>query len=255
MMDLTILGISKWVAKAGLKAGLAGAMALSLSAGPLAVTASADEPLHIVIDKGVVEPLPIALPGFIGQSTEEVATGQNIAEVISNDLERSGLFRALDPRSFISTPPDFNTLPRFKDWRIINSEALVTGQAIVQDDGQLRVEFRLWDVIRNQQLKGKKYYTTPENWRRIAHLISDEIYERLTGEQGYFDTRVVYVQESGPKINRRKRLAIMDQDGANPTFLTEGINMALTPRFSPQAQEVTYLSYFNNKPRVLFAQH
>jgi TolB protein len=215
-----------------------------------ALSAGAEEPLHIVIDKGVVEPLPIALPGFIGKSQEEIATGTNIAQVISGDLERSGLFRALDPRSFIGHPTDFNTLPRFKDWRIINSEALVTGQAVVQDDGQLRVEFRLWDVVRNQQLRGKKYYTTPENWRRIAHLISDEIYARLTGETGYFDTRVVFVQESGPKTARRKRLAIMDQDGANATFLTDGLDMALTPRFSPTAQEVTYLSYFNNKPRV-----
>lgn len=245
MTDLTFWEISKRTLKAGLFGGLL--MGMGLTGLP---AATADEPLHIVIDQGVVEPMPIALPAFIGNSTVEVATGQNIAEVISNDLERSGLFRALDPRSFIEHPSDFNTLPRFKNWRIINSEALVTGQAVIQDDGQLRVEFRLWDVVRNQQLRGKKYFTTPENWRRIAHLISDEIYSRLTGEMGYFDTRVVFVQESGPKTNRIKRLAIMDQDGANPTFLTEGINMALTPRFSPTAQEITYLSYFNNKPRV-----
>lgn len=238
------------IMRAGSVAGLAVGAVLMAGALPSGGPAQAQDPLHIVIDQGVVEPLPIALPGFIGQSPEEASMGAQIAEVITNDLERSGLFRALDPRSFIERPTDFNTLPRFKDWRVINSEALVTGQATRQADGQLRVEFRLWDVVRNQQLRGKKYYTTPENWRRIAHLISDEIYSRLTGETGYFDTRIVFVQESGPKTDRRKRLAIMDQDGANPTFLTEGNEMALTPRFSPTAQEVTYLSYFNNKPRV-----
>lgn len=243
---------TKMVRKGLINVALWGGVLIGLAqAGLTAIApALADEPLHIVIDQGKVEPLPIALPGFIGKSQAERDTGANIAKVISDDLERSGLFRALDPRSFIERPTDFGMLPRFNDWRIINTEALVTGQAVIQDDGRLRVEFRLWDVVRNQQLRGKKYYTTPENWRRIAHLVSDEIYTRLTGETGYFDTRVVFVQESGPKIARRKRLAIMDQDGANPTFLTDGIDMALTPRFSPTAQEVTYLSYFNNKPRV-----
>lgn len=198
MIEAFLKSVSQKMA-AGLAAGILG---LSLLGGAViaAQPAGAEEPLHIVIDKGVVEPLPIALPGFIGKNQEEIATGVNIAQVISSDLERSGLFRALDPRSFIERPTDFNTLPRFKEWRIINSEALVTGQAVVQADGQLRVEFRLWDVVRNQQLRGKKYYTTPENWRRIAHLISDEIYARLTGETGYFDTRVVLSKKVAQRL-------------------------------------------------------
>jgi len=222
------------------------AMALTLSMVP----AQAEDPLHIVIDQGIVDPLPVAVPDFIGKNQQEIMVGSNLARVITNNLKRSGLFRPIDPRAFIERPSDFETLPRFQDWRIIETEALVTGQAVMQEDGRLRIEFRLWDVFRDQQLIGKRYFTTPENWRRVAHLVSDEIYERLTGEVGYFDTRVVYVHESGPKTERRKRLAIMDQDGANPTFLTDGNHLVLTPRFSPTAQEIAYLSYVDVKPRV-----
>jgi TolB protein len=221
-------------------------LALALGLGSV----QAEEPLHIVIDKGVPDPLPIAITDFLGKSQKEIAIGANISQVITNNLQRSGLFRPIDPRAFIERQSDFGTLPRFQDWRIIDSEGLVTGQAVVQEDGRVRIEFRLWDVFRDQQLIGKRYFTTPENARRVAHLISDEIYERLTGETGYFDTRIVYVHESGIKTERRKRLAIMDQDGANPTFLTNGNHLVLTPRFSPTSQEIAYLSYAGSKPRV-----
>ncbi len=229
-----------WALLGGLVFWVAGALS----------AAHAQEPLHITIDQGQVDPLPVAVTDFIGTSQQEITVGANLAQIITNNLQRSGLFRPIDPRAFIERPSDFNAIPRFQDWRIIDSEALVTGQAVVQDDGRLRVEFRLWDVFRDQQLVGKQYFTTPENARRVAHLISDEIYERLTGESGYFDTRVVFVHESGPKNVRRKRLAIMDQDGANPTFLTDGSHLVLTPRFSPSSQDITYLSYVGGKPRV-----
>ena len=140
--------------------------------------------------------------------------------------------------------------PRFGDWRVINSQALVTGQTRLESDGRLRVEFRLWDVLGEQQMTGLQFFTTPDNWRRVAHLISDAIYKRLTGEEGYFDTRIVYVSETGPKNARVKRLAIMDQDGHNPRMLTNGSDLVLTPRFSPNSQEITYLAYRNNRPRV-----
>ncbi|TNE58767.1 MAG: Tol-Pal system protein TolB [Alphaproteobacteria bacterium] len=218
--------------------------------GLLLAPVRAEEPLHVDITEGRVDPLPIAVPDFIGKDRREISAGSSLASVITNNLKRSGLFQPIDPRAFIERPSDFDTLPRFQDWRIIDSDALVTGQVVYQDDGRIRVEFRLWDVVRDQQLVGKRYYTTPENYRRVAHLISDEIYERLTGEAGYFDTRVVYVQESGPKNNRRKRLAIMDQDGFNSAFLTDGNNLVMTPRFSPTSQEIAYLSYVNEKPRV-----
>ena len=141
-------------------------------------------------------------------------------------------------------------MPRFGDWRLINAQALVTGAVTSEADGRLRVEFRLWDVFGEQQMEGRVFFTRPDNWRRVAHLISDKIYERLTGESGYFDTRIVFVSESGPKDARVKRLSIMDQDSANQRFLTSGRHLVLTPRFSPTTQQITYLSYFNDKPRV-----
>ena len=206
--------------------------------------------LHIDITQGVVEPLPIAIPDLIGSTPEAAQTGADIANVVRNNLDRSGLFRPLDPRAFVEKIVDINTPPRFGDWRVINAPALVTGQVTAEADGRLRVEFRLWDVFAEQQMVGLQFYTTPENWRRIGHLISDAIYERLTGEKGYFDTRIVFVSESGPKIKLVKRLAIMDQDGANPSYLTNGKYFVMTPRFNPTAQAISFMSYLNNKPRV-----
>lgn len=214
------------------------------------LAAPAEAALQIDINQGNTEPMPIAITDFVGAPGQEASAGSDIAGVITNDLERSGLFRPLSKASFIEKIADINVPPRFGDWRVINSQALVTGQTKLEADGRLRVEFRLWDVYGEQQLTGLQFFTTPENWRRVAHLIADAIYQRLTGEQGYFDTRVVYVSESGPKNRRVKRLAIMDQDGYNPHTLTSGAELVLTPRFSPNSQEITYLSYHNNNPRV-----
>ena len=206
--------------------------------------------LQIDITQGNVDPLPIAIPDFLGASEAETRLAADITKVVTNNLSRSGLFRPLDPRSFIEKQTDANATPRFGDWRIINALALVTGKATLEPDGRLKMEFRLWDVFAEQQMVGLQFFTTPENWRRVAHLVSDAIYERLTGEKGYFDTRIVYIAESGPKGRRTKRLAIMDQDGANPSFLTDGQDLVLTPRFSPTNQQITYLSYFAGTPRV-----
>jgi len=206
--------------------------------------------LRIDITQGVVEPLPIAIAAFTGRRVQEQQFGRDVAGVISADLERSGLFRAIDPKAFIQTQPSMNTVPRFGEWRVINAQALVQGRVEVVEDGRLKVEFRLWDVFAEQQMVGLAYFTVPTNWRRVAHIIADAIYKRITGEQGYFDTRIVYIAESGPHTRRVKRLAIMDQDGENHRFLTDGGNLVLTPRFSPTLQEITYLSYFGNVPRV-----
>ncbi len=206
--------------------------------------------LEIDITQGKVEPLAIAIPDFVGDTAEEATIGGDVAKIVMNNLSRSGLFRPLDPRSFIEKQTDPNATPRFGDWRIINSLALVTGQTTMEPDGRLKLEFRLWDVFAEQQMIGLQFFTTPENWRRVAHLVSDAIYQRLTGEEGYFDTRIVHIAESGPKGRRVKRLAIMDQDGANPSFLTDGQDLVLTPRFSPTNQQITYLSYYNSTPRV-----
>jgi TolB protein len=205
--------------------------------------------LRIDITGGKIEPLPIAIPAFAGGGGEEGQTGRDLAQVISADLERSGLFRPLDPRAFIQNVAAGEG-PRFGDWRQINAQALVTGSVQTQGDGRFRVEFRLWDVFAEQQLAGFAYTTTRQNWRRIAHIIADQIYKRITGEDGYFDTRIVYIAESGPAQKRVKRLALMDQDGFNHQYLTDGKALVLTPRFSPSAQEITYLSYASGTPRV-----
>ena len=222
--------------------GRAAFLAMAVLLAPL----SAQAALKIDITQGNVEPLPIAVLDFDGEGT----VGQDLATVITADLERSGLFRPVDRAAFIERNIGVNVRPRFTDWRVINALALVTGRAVQHSDGRLLVEFRLWDVVAEEQMAGLQFFTTPENWRRIGHLVADAIYERLTGETGYFDTRIVYVSESGPKNNRVKKLAIMDQDGFAQSELTRGSALALTPRFSPTAQEITYLSYYRNKPRV-----
>jgi TolB protein len=226
------------------------ALGVVLLAVAIAREGAAQEGLRIDITQGQVRPMPIAITDFYGANPTDGATGGNIARVVSADLERSGLFKPLDPRSFIQTVDSLRVQPRFGDWRVINAQALVSGLAEAQTDGRLRVEFRLWDVYGEQQMTGLAYFTQPENWRRVAHIIADAIYKRLTGEDGYFDSRLVYVSESGSWDRRVKRLAIMDQDGENHRFLTDGSSLVLTPRFSPSTQEITYLSYFNNRPRV-----
>ncbi|MBO6543810.1 MAG: Tol-Pal system protein TolB [Alphaproteobacteria bacterium] len=210
----------------------------------------ADAALQIDITQGNVDPLPLAITDFLGSGQQDRKIGADVSQVIAADLERSGLFRPLASASFIERIQDVNVQPRFGDWRVINAQALVTGQTLIEPDGRLKVEFRLWDIYAEQQITGLQFYTTPENWRRVAHIIADAIYERLTGEKGYFDTRIVHVSESGPKGRRVKRLAIMDQDGHNPRMLTNGADLVLTPRFSPSNQEITYLSYYGNRPRV-----
>jgi TolB protein len=173
-----------------------------------------------------------------------------MTQVITNNLRRSGLFAPIDPQAYIEKIGNIDAVPRFADWRAINAQALVSGRITRQGDGRLKTDFRLWDVASGEQLTGAQYFTSPDIWRRVAHIISDAIYQRLTGEMGYFDSRVVFVDESGPKEQRIKRLAIMDQDGANVRLLTRGNDLVLTPRFSPSTQEITYMSFINNAPRV-----
>ncbi|MGH7013069.1 MAG: Tol-Pal system beta propeller repeat protein TolB [Stellaceae bacterium] len=202
--------------------------------------------LHLDITRGKIEPLPIAIPTFAGGAP----SAGDITQVVSADLERSGLFKPIDPQAFVDKDPSSHIPPNYGDWRVINAQALLTGSATAMPDGRLQVEFRLWDVFAQQQLTGLRYTTTASNWRRIAHIIADAVYKRITGEDGYFDTRIVYIAESGPLDHRIKRLAMMDQDGANNRYLTDGHALVLTPRFSPSTQEITYLSYARGTPRV-----
>ena len=213
-------------------------------------SAQANAELRIDITRGTVKPLPIAITNFFGSKAQEQQFGRDIAKVISANLERSGLFQPISKKAFIQSARALNTLPRFGDWRVINAQALVQGRTVLMPDGRLRVEFRLWDVFAEQQMVGMSYKTAQGGWRRVAHIISDAIYKRITGEDGYFDTRVVYIAERGLQNRRIKRLAIMDQDGENHRFLTDGSALVLTPRFSPTLQEITYMSFFRNVPRV-----
>ena len=214
--------------------------------------------VEIDITRGNLEPLPIAVsPLYVEPGSKDIKQGdkiiKNIGEEISKVIEinfrRSGLFNPLKKESFVQNPDIVHAKPRFEDWRLIKAQALVTGKVTVSED-KLRTEFRLWDVVAAKEMIALAFSTSPDNWRRVAHIISDKIYQRLTGEEGYFDTRIIYVAESGPKTQRHKKLAIMDQDGANVKYLTLGNELVLTPRFSPKNQLVTYLSYFRNMPRV-----
>lgn len=217
---------------------------LALVAGPASAV------VEININKGNVEPLPVAITDFI--SGDEL--GPNVAGVIAADLKRSGLFAPIDKGAFIQKITNPDAAPRFEDWKVINAQVLVTGRVTKEADGRLRAEFRMWDTFAGQQIVGQQFFTRPENWRRVSHIIADAIYEKLTGEKGYFDTRIVFVSENGPKTDRKRQLAIMDQDGFNIRMLTGTKDIVLTPRFSPNRQEVTYMSFEGNQPRVYLLQ-
>ncbi len=206
--------------------------------------------LKIDITSGYTEPTPIGIHDFIGTNDEENNVAKQITKLVIADLNNSGIFKIIDPKAYIQKIPSPNVMPKFSDWRVINAQALIVGSTQINKSGQVRIEFRLWDVFAEQQMAGWAFSTARSNWRQISHRIADKVYERLTGEIGYFDTRIAYIAESGPAKKRVKRLAIMDQDGANHRFLTDGSNLVITPRFSPSHQELTYLSYIGRIPRV-----
>lgn len=206
--------------------------------------------LEIDITRGNFEPLPIAVPAFTSNDKELAQIGKQIAGVVSDDLARSGLFSIVERGAYIQQISHDTVVPRYADWRQINASGIVVGKINPSGVGKMQVQFRLFDNYAEAQTTGKQFNAVKDNWRRIAHLIADEIYKRITGEEGYFDTRIVYIAESGPEKNRTKRLAIMDQDGANHKFLSSGEHLVLTPRFSPNTQEILYLSYARGEPRV-----
>ena len=214
--------------------------------------------IEVDITRGNLNPLPIAVsPLSIDENSrknfekliKKKNIGSEISVVVENNLKASGLFNPLNKDAFLQAPEIANIKPRFEDWNLIKAQALITGKVNFVND-KLRVEFRLWDILAGKEMMALAFTTVPDNWRRVGHIITDKVYERLTGEKGYFDTRIIYVAEEGPKTRRIKKLAIMDQDGANNKFLTLGNELVLTPRFNPTSQMVTYLSYFRNLPRV-----
>ena len=214
--------------------------------------------IEVDITRGNLDPLPVAVsPLSMDKNTNENLSkelkidnvGHKISEVVENNLKNSGLFNPLNKDAFLQKPDIAHLKPRFEDWSLIKAQALITGKVTFRDE-KLRVEFRLWDVLAGKEMMALAFTTVPSNWRRVGHIITDKVYERLTGEKGYFDTRIIYVAEEGPKTQRIKKLAIMDQDGFNTKYLTLGNELVLTPRFNPTNQMVTYLSYFRNLPRV-----
>lgn len=212
--------------------------------------------LEIDVRGATRNPMPIAIPEMIGNNgnffTKIIGNdyGDKVRQVLAADLDRSGLFKILPDNSYIETLNSIDQQPKFVNWQAIKAQALVQSQIVELPGEKIRVDFRLWDVASEQQLIGKSFTTTKNNWRRIAHVVADAIYERLTGDKGYFNTRVVYVSETGRATRRIKRLAMMDQDGENHKFLTDGRNLVLTPRFSPNMQKITYLEFVGNSPRV-----
>jgi TolB protein len=208
---------------------------------PAAPAGGAGQPM-IDVDHAQTDPIRIALPS-LGPS----AAAAEINSVITADLTNCGLFRPIDPAAFISAADANPTSPNFANWKAIGAQALVTGN-VTEVGGGVRVEFRLWDVLTGQQLQGTAY--TSPNARRIAHIMADVIYERMLGEKGYFDTRIVYVAATGPRGRQTKRLAIMDQDAANNRVLTDGSWLVLTPRFNPVRDQIAFMSYANDRPRV-----
>src|SRR6202521_5074733 len=205
---------------------------------------------RLIIPEGDFAPLPIAIPNFVAGTPSDNDVAVGVTHVITNHLKRRGLFAPIDQAAYIEKITNIDTAPQFQNWKTINAQALVTGRMTRRSDGRLHAEFRLWDVAAGQQLTGQQYDTEPEFMSRSAHIISDQIYERLTGEKGYFDSRVVFVDESGPAERRVKRLAVMDQDGANVRYLTRGTDLVLTPRFSPSTQEITYMEFGQGDPKV-----
>ena len=214
--------------------------------------------VEIDITRGNLDPMPISVSPFFSDKITDNKIKNNlnienlgleISKIIENNLEKTGLFDAIEKEAFLQKPDIAHLKPRFEDWALIKSQALITGKISYKNE-KLKVEFRLWDVLAGREMLALAFTTVPNNWRRVGHIISDKIYERLTGEKGYFDTRIIYVAEEGPKTKRIKKLAIMDQDGFNTKYLTLGNELVLTPRFNPTNQMVTYLSYFKNLPRV-----
>jgi len=244
LRDLTRRFITLPTRRAVLKTALAGAAGM---AGANPVLAQ----LKIIVSGAQFTPMPIAIPDF---ASSDPAFGQQVAQIVRDNLRRSGLFAPLDPSAMAGIIGDVSVTPDFATWQSTSANALVMGQvepgAPDVPGSQIKASVRVWDVRASQQVVGQSYATNAESWRRIGHIASDAIYSSLTGETGYFDTSIAYVAESGPRANRTKRLAIMDQDGANVQYLTAGRSLALTPRYSPVQPMLAYMNYEKGQPQV-----
>ncbi len=206
--------------------------------------------IEIDITKGRIELIPIAINNFYGISKEEKELSKKITNVITNDLINSGLFKELPKGAFLQPQEEVFLQPVFKDWRIIDAHILVSGQISIKNN-KIIMPIKVWDVYGENLMINKKISGVfSSSWRTAAHIISNLIYQRITGEKGYFDTKIAYISEKYDQGRKIKRLAIMDQDGENHLYLTDGKYIVLTPRFSPVRQELVYLSYSKKTPRL-----
>ena len=206
--------------------------------------------VKITLDDPVIEPLPYAVPDFIAENGGAGKLAQDIARVVAEDLTGTGLFREVPAEAYISKVTSFDAPVAYGDWQAINAQALITGSVSAAGD-RVVVKFRLYDIFSGEQLgEGLQFAGSAKSWRRMAHKVADAAYSRITGEGGYFDSRVVYVAESGPKDARQKRLALMDYDGANVTYLTDSKSIVLAPRFSPTGDRILFTSYATGFPRI-----
>ncbi|MEY4695887.1 MAG: Tol-Pal system protein TolB [Pseudomonadota bacterium] len=227
-----------------------GALALVLAVMAGQAPAQDQGPLRITITDGVIEPLPFAVPDLVAENAAAADYAAQITRVIASDLAGTGLFREIPAAAHISRVASFDAPVAFEDWKAINAQALITG-AVGASGDQIVVKFRLFDVFSGQQMgDGLQFVGTPATWRRMAHKVADAVYSRITGEGPYFDSRVVFVAESGPKNERQKRLAVMDYDGANVAYLTDSSSIVLAPRFSPTGNQVLFTSYESGFPRI-----
>ena len=205
---------------------------------------------RIDITDGQVARIPIAIADFTGSDGTTTTEGRQISKIISDDLQNSGLFDPVDSAAFINPPSSPDITPNFANWSPLGVEGLLVGSAYFDSENTLQLEFKLWDVVTQKALTEGGGSADPAGLRRIAHKVADFVYVEFTGDKKYFDTKIVYISESGPQDKRVKRLAIMDQDGHNHRFLTSGRDLVLTPRFSPTAHEIAYLNYFNDEPNI-----
>ena len=205
--------------------------------------------LEIDVTEGNLRPMPIAITTVIDKQNEQLGLGLDITKVIASDLAGSGLFYPINPKAFLEEVNSVDRSPNFNSWRVVNAEALFTAELIYENE-RYKINYKLWDTFTEKSLEANYLVFSKNKWRNVAHMIADTIYTRLTDEKGYFDTQIAFIAESGPKTERIKRLAIMDQDGQNPVLLTSGKDLVLTPRFSPNGKELVYLSYRNGQPQV-----
>ncbi|MCP5075091.1 MAG: Tol-Pal system protein TolB [Rhodobacteraceae bacterium] len=227
--------------------GLACVMALAFNT----ISLAQNKPLRIEITEGVIEPMPFAVPLFVAENDAAKEYAAQLSQVVAADLVGSGLFREIPAAAHISRISNFDAPVQFSDWKAINSQALITGAVSVTADNRMVVKFRLFDVFAQAPLgNGLQFVASSDSWRRMSHKVADAVYSRLTGEGGYFDSRVAFIAEEGPKNNRKKRLALMDYDGANVRYLSNADDIVLAPRFSPNAREIIYTSYETGVPKV-----